>query len=448
MRPLGAGANISVPPPVTPSRGPYTAPVVRLPMKTLQALDKLLGRAACLAVQPLLLLERVRSLAGRRRARSEVDERILLIKFWGIGSLQLLTPACRTLRRRHAGARLTLLTLAENADFARGLRDLRGAQPAFDEVLTLDVEAEWPELFRRILVTLWRLRAHRFDVVFDFEFFTRFSAIASLACAASSRHGFHAPGIWRGGVHTRTVPFNRYWHVARNFAALAGEDSEREITAGELAPFAPGPAARAAVDELLDELAQGGPLIVLNPNAGRLSLERRWPSARFAALAARLGDERGATVLLVGSPSERDYTQAALELVPAAARARVHSLAGRLSIAELCALLARADLVVSNDSGPMHVAAALATPTIGLFGPETPLMYRPLGVAALAMWSPPICSPCINVHDNKLATCTHGQPECLMRIDVERVFQASCRMLDSGRAASPSGNHEPLEVLG
>ena len=88
------------------------------------------------------------------------------------------------------------------------------------------------------------------------------------------------------------------------------------------------------------------------------------------------------------------------------------------------ALLASADAFVTNDSGPMHVASALGTPTLGLFGPETPVMYAPIGERARWLYAPPPCSPCINVHDNKLSVCVKGFAECLTNIGVEDVIDA------------------------
>src|SRR5690349_3942129 len=108
-------------------------------MQRLQRADKFLGAAACAFLQPLRLLRTSRS--------PRCPGTILLVKFWGIGSLQMLTPAVAALRERHPGARLTLLTLLQNEEFARGLG-------AFDEVLTLDVSAPrglrgWAEILLR-----------------------------------------------------------------------------------------------------------------------------------------------------------------------------------------------------------------------------------------------------------------------------------------------------------
>jgi len=401
-------------------------------MKRLQAVDQRLGPLACVAVQPLAFARRL------RRRPLETPQRILCVKFWGLGSLQLLTPAVTSLREQYAGARIDLLTLSANAEFARGLGT--GDQASFDDVLTLDVTgAGWAGLAWRAAGLVGTLRARGYDLVIDFEFFTRFSALVSLLSGAPRLAGFHAPSVWRGGFRGRRVTFNRYWHVARNFRALAGAEDGSEVGADELASFRLTEADRAELDDLLLEAgaAPERQLVVLNPNAGSLSLERRWPRERFVALGQAMLDHDGVVIVLVGSSSEAEYT-GPVAAAMTAAPGRVLDLSGRLSIAASCALFERADLVVSNDSGPMHIAAALGAPTIGLFGPETPVMYRPLGKHVTALWDPPVCSPCINVHDNKRSTCIYGQPECLMNLSVGSVLGTARRMLE-GELLRPVG---------
>jgi ADP-heptose:LPS heptosyltransferase len=162
--------------------------------------------------------------------------------------------------------------------------------------------------------------------------------------------------------------------------------------------------------------------VVLNANAGQLSLERRWPRESFAALARALVEEDLSPVVLIGSPSEREYVAPIAAWTQDLGSMRI-DLTGELSLDELAALLEGAQAVVSNDSGPMHIAASLRAPVVGLFGPETPVLYAPLGVRARFLWRPPVCSPCINVHENKVANCVRGRPECLTNLSVEEVLE-------------------------
>jgi ADP-heptose:LPS heptosyltransferase len=395
---------------------------MNLSMQRLQAADRALGRVACVALQPLRWWRAL----GRRRP---AVERVLLIKFWGIGSIELLTPAVRTLRRRHPGAELVLLTLSQNRAFAEGLG-------LFDLVLPLDVATpSWRAMAARILGLVRALRGRRFDLVYDFEFFTRFSAVISMLSGAPRTRGFASPATWRGGFHHETVPFNRYWHVARNFRCLAGGESGLDVEPEDVIAYRV--SAEHRVEAAAALFAAGvtgvGPLVVLNPNAGALSLERRWPRDRFAELARKLVLEDGARVALIGAGSETEWTAEVVALSGELPAGRLADLSGRLSIGGLHALLESAEVFVSNDSGPMHLGAALGTPTIGLFGPETPVMYHPLGHHATVLYDPPACSPCINVHDNKFAVCWRGRPECLMNLSVELVLARARDELATGR---------------
>ncbi|MCE9592658.1 MAG: glycosyltransferase family 9 protein [Planctomycetes bacterium] len=377
-------------------------------MHALQRADQRLGVLACVALQPVRWVKRI-------FARPRPVKRVLVVKFWGIGSLQLLTPAIASLRSRHAGAEFVFLTLSRN----RGTAEALGV---FDRVLTVEVaSSSWLRVFGSIVRLLAELRRERFDEVYDFEFFTRFSALISLATGAPRTHGFEAPNVWRGGFHTDVAPFNRYWHVARNFRVLAGGENGRNVTAQDLAPHRYTAQDAERVDALLEArgIAREDGIAVLNPNAGELSLERRWPRESFAVLASRLTREEGVAVAFIGSGAEREYTEHAREAVGSE---RALNLAGELSTGELVALLARAAVVVTNDSGPMHLAAAIGAPTLGLFGPETPVMYGPIGLRARALYRPPPCSPCINVHDNKLSSCIFGYPQCLVSISVDEVL--------------------------
>ncbi|HET6204013.1 MAG TPA: glycosyltransferase family 9 protein [Planctomycetota bacterium] len=389
---------------------------MRFRLSTLQRIDRDLGPWACAGLQPL------RWVRARRPPEAPVRS-ILAVKFWGIGSLVLLGPALRALRERHPRARIDLLTLEGNAPLARLL-------PALDGVVTVRLDGGPLRIACRLLALIAELRADRYDLLLDFEFFTRFSAILAFLSGARRTVGYWAPSVYRGDLHDERVPFNRYWHVTRNFRALAGGGDE-PVTAADLLRPRIGEAARSRAARLERSLGGGEerPLVLLNPNAGDLALERRWPADHFAALAERLSLD--AAVAWIGAPSERPYVESVR-----ARLARPEStvdLAGELSIEELLALLERARLLVTNDSGPLHLASAVATPTIALFGPETPVMYGPLHPRAVTFYRPPPCSPCINVHENKMHACYFSRAECLVRIPPEEVLAAARELLAETR---------------
>jgi ADP-heptose:LPS heptosyltransferase len=171
-------------------------------------------------------------------------------------------------------------------------------------------------------------------------------------------------------------------------------------------------------------------VIVVNPNAGELALERRWPKEHFARLIRILDDKYGAKIFLIGGTGEEEYTG---EIIREAGATGAESLVGKISVPQFVALLSRANLMITNDSGPLHLACAAGTPTISFFGPETPVLYGPLGDNHRVFFEGIDCSPCINALNTKTARCRRGYSDCLARISPDDVVDAVNAFLDRSR---------------
>lgn len=182
-------------------------------------------------------------------------------------------------------------------------------------------------------------------------------------------------------------------------------------------------AALAAADRLL--LVQGHrpgrKLVVLEPGAS-YGPAKCWPARRFGALAARFHAAGGVNVVTVGLRDAREREK----IVVAGAGGHVLCTAGKTpDVLTLVGLLARADLVISNDTGPMHLAAAVGTPTLALFGATDPAVSSPLGRGTRRLlYDPEPCSPCF------LRTCPIPWQPCLTKIGVASVYRAAREMLD------------------
>lgn len=167
----------------------------------------------------------------------------------------------------------------------------------------------------------------------------------------------------------------------------------------------------AAAEAFLRMRGIRAPFALLHPTANKPL--KRWPIAQFAALAKEL-HSRGMAVVLVGTPSE----QAALDELATLCPLPTHSTAGALSLPEFAALASKAALYVGNDSGPMHIAAAVGAPVVGLFGPAEPHVFAPKGPRAAYLQHLQPCCPCDQVH------CVQGR-SCVELIQVNEVLKVA-----------------------
>jgi heptosyltransferase-2 len=197
--------------------------------------------------------------------------------------------------------------------------------------------------------------------------------------------------------------------AGRPFVAVGGPDRER-------------------VDRLLAENEVRGDelLIALHPGSSEM---KRWPKERFAALADLLMQDRRARILLVGGPGERELCGEVARMM----KSPPIVAAGLLTIKQTADLIGRCDLFVGNDSGPMHLAAALATPTIGLFGPTDRVKNRPWGPRnrIVIIGGGMKCAPC---YKNGEIPCIYDTNRCMAEISVNDVYERARSLLAGGTA--------------
>ena len=175
--------------------------------------------------------------------------------------------------------------------------------------------------------------------------------------------------------------------------------------------------ARAA--QLLAGHDRRGPLVGLNPGAGRSVKE--WPPERFARAAADLAARDRATIVLLGSAAERPLGEAVRKHV--GNDVPLIDLVGRTPLVDLAAVLERIQVLVTGDTGPMHLAAAVGTPVVGIFGPTDPARYAPLIDGSAALHANLWCRPCHRTR-RPPARCRHGIPDCLVGVGTDDVVTA------------------------
>jgi ADP-heptose:LPS heptosyltransferase len=179
--------------------------------------------------------------------------------------------------------------------------------------------------------------------------------------------------------------------------------------------FVPREEDRQAVQTLLvrQGLSANRPWIAMNVSARWLT--KRWPAERFAEAADRLNSEGVGSVALIGGAAEQEDAARVRSMM----RTNAVDLTGQTAVGLLPELLQQAAVLVSNDSGPMHIAAAVGTPVVALFGPTDPLRTGPYGVGHQVLSHDVACRPCLS------RSCHHSIPmACLSGVTAERVVQA------------------------
>jgi len=402
-------------------------------VSTMRALDRGLGRPLCALATGL----RRAMPEPPPRSRDEV-RRVLFVKLSEMGALVLAAPAFAEAGRLFPRAETWLLCFDENAEIAE-------VAAGFPRERIVRVAGRGPGgTIAALLGAVRRIRALRFDVVIDLEYFSRVSALVSFLSGAPVRAGFHrfaAEGLYCGDLYTHRATWNAHLHVAQSMAVLvrsAAADAREApllkepappLAALPFPPFAPTEGDRLSVHALLDAsgVPAGAEIVLVNPNSSDLLPLRRWPEDRFAALCRDLRDRfPDAWVVLTGAPHE---TQLGQRIVASAGGGRCVSVIGRTDLRQLLTLFTMSRVLVSADSGPPHFAALTPLRVVTLFGPETPSLYGPVNGRNEAISAGLACSPCIHAWNRRVSTCTDNQ--CMQRIDVARVVAAVGRALSS-----------------
>jgi heptosyltransferase-2 len=375
------------------------------------------------------------------------DARILVVKLATIGDLLLATPALRALRETYPRARIDLLVTPASAGLLDGWE-------VIDNVIVLDKYLfDYPQQLLKNprnllkLPLLWRsLHGGKYDAVILMHHLTLFFGrlkhqVLMRATGARWRVGLDNGHGWFLNVRVKDGGFGAMHEADYCLAlaqALGASTGDRRLTL----PL--GEAERQQARELVcgtstatdgDETSTAHPVIAMHPGSGGYSTARRWSPRRFAQLADTLYSEFGGQLLLVGGPEEAALHQQIMHMMQSGMPAR--SFAGKGSIKVSGAVLELADLFIGNDAGPMHLAAAVGTPTIAIFGLSNAQAWGPYTGSASGQHGGRVevvkldlpCMPCFyRGHDL-------GTPEgcmtrdCLAMLGVEQVAAAARRML-------------------
>jgi lipopolysaccharide heptosyltransferase I len=306
--------------------------------------------------------------------------RVLLVRLSAIGDVVNTLPAVSLLRRARPDVFLGF-AVEDRA------RDVIAGHPLIDRVhvfprrrwralLGRPDPRGWATLVREVRAYAAELRAERYDAVLDVQGNLK-GAVHALACGAPRRIGF-ARGYDYELNHLLsteqvTPPADRP-HRVEKFASLVRALGVEGEPGAYVLPDDPD--ARRRVEQYLtEERLAPGAFVVVHPGTSDHGADKRWPAERFAALARLVRERLARDVVVTWGPGEEDLARAVCGAAGGAARLGPRT----ASLLELAELVRRAAVFVSADTGPMHLAAAVGTTCVALFGPKDPAVYRPYG---------------------------------------------------------------------
>jgi lipopolysaccharide heptosyltransferase II len=352
--------------------------------------------------------------------------RILAVRLDNLGDVLMSTPALSALKASFPGAQLTLMASPSGAAITPFL-------PCIDDVIVYDapwVKSNGTAEGSADLAMAERLRSMAFDAAVIFTVYSQSALPAAMLCRFA--------GIPRVLAHCRENPYRLLTDWVRDTAV---EDNGRHETqrqldlvrtvgatvADERLVFRVAPADRASLRTKLAArgvAAERGWTLV---HPGATAPSRRYPAERFATVARTLTDDGRGPVLVTGGPDEAELAGA----VAAQAGPGVISIAGALTLGEFAALIADAALLVSNNSGPVHLAAALGTPVVDLYALTNP-QHTPWQVSSRVLFHDVPCKFCYR------SECPQGHHQCLRGVTPETVIAAARELHTEAHPLEPA----------
>jgi heptosyltransferase-2 len=243
------------------------------------------------------------------------------------------------------------------------------------------------------------------------------SALVALLSGTARRIGYG--GELRSLLLTDTLPkhFHRKGHLTDVYMKLL-EHIGREEAENEQMPVVVPPY---DWQEKIERFGLSGKYAVIAPGA-EYGPAKIWPHERYSELAARIGTEIGLSLVIVGSEGDRRSGARIIE----SAGIQGHNLAGSIDVEELLCVLRGSSLVFGNDSGPVHIAAAMGRPTVTIFGSTDPAWTAPRGIWTEVVSAGLDCSPCFE------RDCPRGKPICMLDIDPDKVLEVAHSLLQEG----------------
>ena len=324
----------------------------------------------------------------------------------GMGSIIQSTPLLQTLKMNFPNAELVFITSASNKKLLEEIHVV--------DSIWLIRDDGFLSLISSMMKLLRNFFNKRIDIYLDLEVYSYFSTVLTAMSHARKKFGlYRLNDRIRSGVYGELMYYSSRVPVSEVYLQMSRSiPAEKNIEM--LYPF---PQLHNGVDGLNLHGIQS-PFIVVNVNASELRVERRWGTDNFSSLINQLAEKfPDHTFVLSGVKNESSYVNEVIRQIQPTHRHRIIDVSSKLSIKEFMQLLSRCDLMITNDSGPMHLAFALNIRVVALFGPCSPEQYK-ISEKAVVIYQNVYCSPCVHLF---LKPPCGGDNQCMKKISVERV---------------------------
>lgn len=337
----------------------------------------------------------------------ENPKKILIMKFSGFGNIVLALPTVRAIKQKYPKSEIVFLTHTIN-------KAIIEKDPAINKIITFDIENNF-KTFTNIFYLFSKIKKENFDLIFDLEQFSRFSALISFFSKAKIKIGFDTKGQGREKLYDLKIDYNNFQHTSKTFADLGksvGANIDFKNTKIYLTKQD-----KQKIDLLLNQnkINKKDILIGIHPGCGTNNPKRKWQKEKFAQLADFLIENYNYKIFFTGTNNEKNLVKEIQNLM----KNKSLDFSGEVNLRELSELISRCKIFVSSDTGPLHLASAMNIPIISFFGPNTPLLYGPLGEKNLIFYKNLHCSPCTTNFNEKTTNCKHFK--CINDISFEEV---------------------------
>jgi len=340
-----------------------------------------------------------------------VTKRILMIQLWGIGETILTLPTISALRKKFSKSEIDLICTKRNCEVYYNQH--------INKVITIKLNP-----FSIVWLILKNYK--KYDLVIDFEEYLNISAIIAFF-TGEFRIGFS--NQIRSSLYNKKVRYNDKQHVVQTHLDLV-KLLDANLDTDKLIKLNYSSKDKKVIEQILKELKikKDDFIIGFGAGAAESAKSRMWPPQNFADLTIGLAKKyKNPKIILFGTKEEKELNDNITKLIKNNEIAEnVYNLAGKLALRQTFALVEKCRLFISNDTGAMHIAAAQGVKTIGLFGPNLPIRWKPYGNKNLHVYKGRICkySPCINVHKGEVPECRFGtNNKCMKAIRVKDILK-------------------------